>query len=197
MINEYKKIIILSVVLVVLIGLSVLFMTTDLDLKLFKTLSFAGIETRTGEVNIAKADEIKAKEDLVKTKESLETTKQDFDTAKKKFDSITEYQIETIEKANTDEEYFIEYLWVELGNYARANKLTLDVKGVTAASTGLLKNQTVQIVVEGRYANVADFVFDVENDKTLKFKLDNIKMVYTKDNLIEATFDVLSLSVEK
>ena len=60
---------------------------------------------------------------------------------------------------------------------------------VTAINNGIV------LVVKGRYANVADFVFDVENDKSLRFKLDNIKMSYSGDNTIQATFDVLSLSV--
>ena len=55
----------------------------------------------------------------------------------------------------------------------------------------------IKITIKGRYANVADFVFDVENDKSLRFKLDNIKMTYAGDNEIQATFDVLSLSVLK
>ena len=72
-------------------------------------------------------------------------------------------------------------------NKNNANKLTdtQDVKGTT------------KLTVTGRYADVADFVFDVENDSSLKFKLDNIKMTYSKDNLIVASFDVLSLSVSK
>jgi len=53
----------------------------------------------------------------------------------------------------------------------------------------------IKITVEGRYANIADFVFDVENDKSLRFKLDNIKMAYSGDNKVKATFDVLSLAV--
>jgi len=59
----------------------------------------------------------------------------------------------------------------------------------TSANTG------IKITITGRYANVADFVFDVENDKELRFKLDNISMTYASDNTIKAVFDVISLYV--
>ena len=58
-------------------------------------------------------------------------------------------------------------------------------------------NSGIKITVQGRYANVADFVFDVENDKSLRFRLDNIKMTYTENNAIQATFNVLNIKVKK
>ena len=60
-----------------------------------------------------------------------------------------------------------------------------------------VSNGAIRIVVRGRYANVADFVYDVENDKELKFRLDNIKMSYKSNNQIEATFNVLNLQLKK
>ena len=72
----------------------------------------------------------------------------------------------------------------------------------TGTSTGLSGSTTssqkgLKVAVEGRYADVADFIFDVENDKSLRFKLDNIQMTYAGNNEIKAQFDVLSLAVLK
>lgn len=56
-------------------------------------------------------------------------------------------------------------------------------------------DSTIKILVLGKYEDIADFVFDVENDKSLKFKLDNISMQYSGSNTVVATFDVLDMSV--
>lgn len=55
--------------------------------------------------------------------------------------------------------------------------------------------KTTKILLIGEYQNVADFVFEVENDKSLKFKLDNISMEYAGSNSVLAQFDVLDMSI--
>lgn len=57
--------------------------------------------------------------------------------------------------------------------------------------------KVLKLTVNGRYSDVADFVFEVENDKSLRFKLDNITMKYSSDNKITATFDVYGLTIRK
>ena len=55
--------------------------------------------------------------------------------------------------------------------------------------------KTTKILLIGEYQDVADFVFEVENDKALKFKLDNISMEYAGENSVLAQFDVLDMSI--
>ena len=172
--------------------------------------------------------------------DSLEQAKNTYEIEKKKFDTIDQATVDLVKEATKDEKYFIEYLWITLGNYATDNNLIIDVitPGSTLSSTGetlngsgsdtgtgtgnalggginfggsdtgagnsrpttdtsSVANNSIRIIVKGRYANVADFVYDVENDKELKFRLDNIKMVYKSNNQIEATFNILSLQVKK
>lgn len=54
-----------------------------------------------------------------------------------------------------------------------------------------------KIQVTGSYLNVSDFVFEVENDKALRFKLDNISMDYVSGTTIKATFNVKNLIINK
>lgn len=55
----------------------------------------------------------------------------------------------------------------------------------------------LRVDVTGNYMNVSDFIFEVENDTTLRFKLDNISMEYVKDSLIKTSFDVKNITVNK
>lgn len=231
--KKYSKLIILSVVLLGLIALVTLAMIFDVDLFLFKNLSIAGLQEKKLSVEQLISKQIIEESNNVSAKAELQTSKNNFDVAKETYENIDESTISIVQEATKEEKYFIEYLWIVLGNYASVNNVAIDIhtSGATVATEettdntdttdssannvaepemgndGMSEDQTitqnttanngVKITIEGRYANVADFVFDVENDKSLKFKLDNIKMTYSGDNKIQATFDVLSLSVLK
>ena len=242
--REYTKIIIMSTVLLIIIVLITLAMIFDVDFLLFKNLSIAGIGKTKNDVETLIAQEEVEEQNLITSKDNLAKAKTNFEEAKTTYENIDEATIATVQEATKNENYFIEYLWVVLGNYAKINNLGIDIvtpgsaKQSTTNSSNTTDNETsttvttptgetvasgttqntnkentetttekeldtsvkdnaIKIVVRGRYSNVADFVFDVENDKELRFKLDNITMTYLKDNSIEATFNVLSLNVKK
>lgn len=225
MIGRYSKLIWLSVILLALIAVITVVMTMDIDLVLFKNLSIAGIQEKQLVIENLMAKEHGEVGKNAAQKEQLQMSKNKFDIAKSEYESIDESTITIVQDATKEVKYFIEYLWIVLGNYATANKVEIDIQtpgstiskpveetegttesnaytsdvASTAISSGVTtsSNTGIKISVKGRYANIADFVFDVENDKSLKFKLDNIKMDYAKDNKVLATFDVLSLAVLK
>ncbi len=217
--RQYTKLIILGSVLLVLIAAITLVMIFDIDLKLFKNLSIAGIQEKKLSVETLMQNQTMQEILNTQAKEELQQEKNDFDVAKDKYESIGEDTISIVQEATKEESYFIEYLWIVLGNYATLNDVsinimtpgsTLETGSKEEAAEGEDKAQNtnannsitnyvsgIKIIVEGRYANLADFVFDVENNKSLRFKLDNIRMNYTGDNKVRAIFDVLSLSVLK
>lgn len=63
--------------------------------------------------------------------------------------------------------------------------------GLTASADAL----TVQ--VKGSYIDLADFVFEVENDKSLRFRLDNIKMSSAGGTQVITSFNVKDFTVLK
>jgi len=127
-------------------------------------------------------------------KTNLENAQQSYKAARDDYNNISQEDIEYIKEATKEDHYYVEWLWIVLGEYALDNNLTLNVidprKGSEESNLG-----TVQIQLQGRYQDVANFVFEVENDAELKFKLDNMSMTYASDNKINATFDVLSMEV--
>lgn len=58
-------------------------------------------------------------------------------------------------------------------------------------------NTIFKIQVIGSYLDVSDFIFEVENDKSLRFKLDNISMDYVSGNTVKASFNVKNLVINK
>ncbi len=55
----------------------------------------------------------------------------------------------------------------------------------------------LKVEINGSYLDVSDFIFDVENDKELKFKLDNIVMEYVSGTTIKTTFSVKNMVINK
>lgn len=222
--KKYTKIITLSVVLLALIALITLSMIFDVDLLLFKNLSVAGIQQKKLAVEELMQKQILEEANNSIAKSELQASKNSFDVAKSDYENIDEATIQSVQEATKEVKYFIEYLWIVLGNYATTNNVAINI---ITPGTEIVENTTddeddknnndtkkeqdetlntntttpltsgVKVTIQGRYAQVADFVFDVENDKSLRFKLDNIKMTYSGNNEIQATFDVLSLSVLK
>lgn len=56
---------------------------------------------------------------------------------------------------------------------------------------------TMKIQLQGSYIDISDFIFEVENDDELKFKLDNIRIEYVEGTTIKATFDVKNTIIVK
>lgn len=258
MTDDIKKIVIISSCLVILIGLIVLAVLVDVDLKIIK---FNSIESLIGKHDELKATEeqLKAKEveynNTIKKVEDMQTT---FDSEKTKYEAISDETINIIKEATTEENYNIEYMWIRLGNYAKSNNLTIvmaepggtfestetsdkdgskskDSKTSTASATTdktsttntnttssgttnsngnattsstessstekatetTTSNTLFKIQVTGSYLDVSDFIFEVENDKALRFRLDNISMDYVSGTTIKASFNVKNLIINK
>lgn len=250
MIQEYKKVIIISSISVILLLLLLLFLFVDISLGPIKISSISTILQQHGKVTQEEAELLLKQSTYQTTLSSLEKSKKNYEKEKKEYEALSDETIKVIKEATMQEEYSIEYIWIRLGNYAKMNNLsivlvepggtqeaakaekenqttttpakTADSNGdTTTDSTSANSNEntdeksetkepsqeenleqnsrgeTFKIQVSGSYMNVSDFVFAVENDSELKFKLDNITMEYVAGTTIKATFDVKNMIIKK
>ena len=72
-----------------------------------------------------------------------------------------------------------------------------DNKTSDKSNTSSTDSSVLKIQVTGSYMNTADFIFEVENDTALRFKLDNISMDYVKGTTIKTSFNVKNIVVNK
>lgn len=72
------------------------------------------------------------------------------------------------------EKYEIEYLWTKIGNHAKDNDVDMKID-LTSSSvgTGYYK---LNFTVTGSYVGITDFIYAIENDSKLGFKIDNFIM---------------------
>ena len=167
-----------------------------------------------GNVSILSLKQIAEKKEQVKIAETsleLESTKysilenklnslkKEFEQEKAKYEAISPETVTMINELNAKDKYSIEYIWIKLGNYASANHLEIVVAepGNSLNSEETKEDSIFTIQVEGSYTDVAEFIFHLESDSELSFKLDNIEMEYVSGTQIKATFDVKDIVILK
>ena len=91
------------------------------------------------------------------------------------------------------EKYDIDYLWTKLGNYARSEKVVIKIDLVSGGASQKLYN--LNFTVTGDYVNITDFIYDIENDSKLGFKIDDFKMTGS-DNGLTSTFTCKDVPIE-
>ena len=79
------------------------------------------------------------------------------------------------------EKYKLEFLWTRIGNYAKDNKVVIKIDVTNSATKELYD---LNFTAAGRYANIAQFIYNIENDSRLGFKIEDFSMkaVYSSDN---------------
>lgn len=122
-------------------------------------------------------------------------------TAKKLTDTKTEYENQAIlvaESAGSSyalktEKYDIDYLWTKLGNYAKDEGvgIKIDVKANAADS----RYYDLNFTVAGSYVGITDFIYDIENDSKLGYKIEDFSM-YTINNDLQANFSCKDIAID-
>lgn len=105
---------------------------------------------------------------------ALQTSITKFQNLKAEYESKIEYsnQASTIVLSEI-EKYEIEFLWTIIGNYASAEgiNLTLDIVEGTGQDV-----YNLNFKLTGSYVGMTDFIYDLENDERLNFKIEGLKM---------------------
>ena len=102
-----------------------------------------------------------------------------------------------IRAANQEQTYTMEFLWSKIGNYATDKGIVLKLE-ITSTGT----SNTLGFTVVGQYYLISDFIYNLENDSELGFRIENFKMreytaqTTTNVGLVEATFSVSNIVVK-
>ena len=107
---------------------------------------------------------------------SLESAYKKLMTEKENYEQILALGVdENGQPLNKIQEYEIEKIWITMGNYAK--KQGVDLKLDVTSNNSISKTYDLKFTVTGGYIQITDFLYDVERDSTLVFKLENFKMV--------------------
>jgi len=106
-------------------------------------------------------------DELNSSLESLVSEKARYQTV---LDQSSEKQIADASKIN---KYSMEFLWAKIGNYATAKKVILTLN-VTAGLTP--DTNDLNFTLSGSYTGITDFIYSLENDSKLAFKIEDFKL---------------------
>lgn len=131
------------------------------------------------------------------TIDELNQSAKDLKNKREEYSSfVTDSTESEMDAVVTAQKYEVEYLWVKLGNYATKNGVTLKLN-ILNPSTGMEGMYNLQFTLNGKYAGITEFIYEIENDSTLGFKIDNFSLTPTvvakdkdnKDNTKNQTAD--------
>lgn len=123
-------------------------------------------------------------QNLESSSQTLASTKKDYED-KSILVSNNRYYMQT-------EKYEIEYLWTKLGNYAKDNSVEIKIDVV---SSGTEKLYDLKFTIAGTYVDVTDFIYDIENDSKLGFKIEDFHMAANGEG-VQGSFTCKEISIK-
>lgn len=115
-------------------------------------------------------------QEYLTSKDNLELAIKNLKIAKEKYQSKVSYLANNVELGVVKIKYYkIERLWITLENYAKKEnvELKMDVRG-DSTTEGVYD---LDITLVGDYIGITDFIYRIEKDDTLGFKILNFKML--------------------
>ena len=127
---------------------------------------------------------------------NISKSMKDLKSEKEKYDNmVTISTDEQVQAAAKIEKYEIEYLWTKIGNWAKKEGVTMKID-LKNSSTGTQGLYNLQFTVNGQYIGIADFIYDIENDTSLGFKIEEFKLLPGEDtNILTGSFVCKDISI--
>lgn len=196
--------ILISALSVILLALLVVTMIKGIHIKNFNILSIS--EIKSERENLDKSlQNLRA---LTATKypstvEQLNNNAKVLLEKKEEYSNLVFFSSdEEVRKANSYENYEMEYLWSKIGNHATKHGVGLDFKVMnksnsSSTATGNLKYYDLNFVVTGAYVPITDFISSIENDQSLGFRIENFKLIPNdNNNPLQGSFTVRDVAID-
>ena len=188
------KDILITVISILLTVVIIICMVKGLTVGSFRILSISNIKQESLNLD-NEVDELNNLKNVTYKKkiDDLQTATKDLTTAKQKYlDLASVSSDEEIQEANHEQTYAMEFLWNKVGSYATKEGVTLkwDV-----SSTGVNNKYTLNFTTTGSYVGVISYIYALENDSDLAFRIENFKMTASGEN-VTATFTVNNVAIK-
>lgn len=190
------KKILLSILIVLLIVLCYITISNGMNLFGIEILSYGQIKDRNDELRAAiEQATALASADYKKIMDDMETDLKKLKEEKKSYTELVGTNEDGItQTTNQSQKYEIEYLWTAIGKLATSEGVEIQMDLVTGTGTNIYN---LNFTVQGSYIGIADFVYDLENDSALGFKIENFSLTTggSTDNL-KATFICKNIEIK-
>ena len=189
--------ILLCIAIIVLSLLIICIATIGVQIGDFQILSIKQITEKNSEIDIkiAELNKIIAI-DYPEKNQALKDESKGMLAAKEEYLKLTANSSEAeILKATMQEGYQIDFLYTRIGNHAKSKGVWTEMKIVQGDYEGV---KDIRFTVEGSYVGITDFIYEIENDTKLNYRIKEFKLV-PKDsigNILKATFVTKNIRIE-
>ena len=140
--------------------------------------------------------ETKIKTEYETSRGNLETSFKKLQTEKQTYQSTIAYtKEEELKNASTTEQYKMNYLWTNIGSYATKNDVVLKAE-VSYGSSGLPNQYNISFTATGEYLSISEFVYAIEKDSNLGFRIEEFALVPYSENSLQATFIIKNIPID-
>lgn len=195
-----KKLLI-SIIIILVIVLTSITIVKGIEIGNFQILGITEIKNQNDNLN----DKIKqatkmASTDYPETLDDLNKSLKEYKNVKSSYEDMVSVSTESeMQAANQYGVYEIGMLWIELGNIAKSEGITMDVSAkelteldntTTSSEVDKKYNCNLYFTATGTYAGIAGFIENIEDDSKLGFKIEDFKLIASSEgnNVLQATF---------
>lgn len=178
----------ISVLIIVLIGVSAI---NGLKIGKLNILGITEIKNKNDELDtkikqatkLASTDYQKKIDDLNETVKKLEAEKKNYQ------DMVSVSTDSQVQAANQTYENMIEFLWIRIENHAKTEGVEMKMD-ITRSSSGAENVYNLNFTVLGAYAQIEEFITDIEDDSKLGYKIEEFRMSPSAEDgsVLQATF---------
>lgn len=190
-----KVLIIVIILLLVALGYTMSF--NGLKIGKFQIWSVKELSESSKSID-TKIEEINSLIDVQYPKKisDLKSASNNMKTAKEEYLNYTNLSSdEQILRAMQEESYSIEFLWTKIGNHATSEGVNLKFE-IVSSSTGGNNVNDINFTVQGTYIGITNFIYAIENDQDLNFRIQNFKLVPDQGNILKSTFVVKNIAIQ-
>lgn len=133
--------------------------------------------------------------DYVTAKSNLDASLKKLETSKQKYQDTIRYSTEEeIKAANQTESYEIGYLWTKIGLYATKRGIVMQANVSSGSITNLYN---ITFTITGEYISISEFIYDIENDSNLGFKIEDFTLSPGTGNNLQGTFIIRNVAIDR
>ncbi len=135
--------------------------------------------------------------EYTQAKSNLEVSFSKLQNEKQTYLDTIEYTTqEQLEAANKAEEYKLDYLWTKIGLYATENNVVMKAD-VSYGSSGVPNQYNISFIATGEYLSISEFVYAIEKDPSLGFRIEEFALVPYSENSLQATFIIKNIAIDQ
>ena len=124
--------------------------------------------------------------------DNLEKGYEKYEIQKQKYEELSDFTEKEDKEFYETKQYDIGYLWKIFGNYATARNLIIEMDLTKSTVENLYD---LHFIVSGSYVNISQFIYDIENNSELFFRIYDFKME-GKTELVKASFKVKDVNID-